>query len=476
MVLHLRVRRLRRNLALVLLSMSTAAVGEITKERAKSTNDDPWRHHDFVRRMQHLEQTQQIPSQHELVQEQLRRSARLLTPELAKELQLETKHDRGLYSSYYNNDYSSSEYQDYDTYDGGYSRTNDLTSYALKYIGCTNIHTWDDNRVAAGLTPMKIERFVVLRLCESDSCSAYNKYGCNAQYGEYVMPMEDYLSVMSTYHLQQFNRYCQTCSECMTFDLSTFLKATGPTPSPATSTDDTSYATNDDGSYGNDDNGRLLSYNYEGSSYGYNRNSYYQQKQLPWYVDEYGVCLFQKVCTGYKRACQNNYHPNATYYQDYFACTQFQLSSSGSIGGYLGPHCRNDGITIGIGIFSDTDCSTYVGDVDEFKQIQKDSSVSDDNELSLFYSTSCISCRASDGYSLIQDAYVNDNMYSTYPLCGAVYDFSAKCNLHMSANSRLVRAAVVFVWILSVVECVSACVCWRLHLVVGAIKTTIATR
>ena len=64
----------------------------------------------------------------------------------------------------------------------------DLTDYALKYVGCQNIHTWSDNRAAGENgeyeSPLSMEKFVVLRLCEREQCSAYNKWGCNYEYAE----------------------------------------------------------------------------------------------------------------------------------------------------------------------------------------------------------------------------------------------------------------------------------------------------
>ena len=393
-------------------------------------------HSDFVGAMEEIKQEKSVLSRRETLQEHLLQASQKLTPELAQRLQID---DRELDNNNDDDSYEK-EYMDYVNYDGGYGDF-DLTKYALKYVGCQNIHTWSDDRVEAGLTPMEMHRFVVLRLCESDTCSAYNKWGCNFNYGEYVIPMEDYLAIMSNYHFQQYNRYCQTCSECVDFDIDDYYGITpSPTPQP-TQTDD--YYNNNNGGrrldnnnddYYGDDN---FNYGYN-SNYGYNKyNSY---KQLPWYVDDYGECKFNTVCQNYKRACKNNYHPNATYYKDYFTCTAFQL---GNQEGYLGPHCRNDGHTIGIGLFEDAYCSSYVGDVADIYQGQS----FDDDELSLFYDHSCISCRASDGYSLIKDAYVNDNQYSTYPLCGALYDTSAKCNIHMDSSSSLVgveRRVVIF--------------------------------
>lgn len=53
----------------------------------------------------------------------------------------------------------------------------DLTEFALKYVGCQNIHQYDDNLAGNGKSPLAMNRFVILRLCPKDECSAYNNDG-----------------------------------------------------------------------------------------------------------------------------------------------------------------------------------------------------------------------------------------------------------------------------------------------------------
>lgn len=142
--------------------------------------------------------------------------------------------------------------------------------------------------------------------------------------------------------------------------------------------------------------------------------------------------MFDNVCSEYKTLCQN-YDENAAMYQDYFACSVFQL---GNQMGYLGPHCRSDGHTIGIGIYSDENCNSYVGDVADLEQYTAKSF--DDSELSPFYENACVSCKSSESYVLRKDGnYANGQEY-TYPLCGAAYANSAKCNQHLDSSSDLV--------------------------------------
>lgn len=100
-----------------------------------------------------------------------------------------------------------------------------FTQYALKYIGCQNVKSWSDSNAESDSTsPFAMQSLVVLRMCPSTTCSAYNTDGCLNNYGEYLLPMLTYVTIMQEYHLQSLEKYCSTCSECMSYH--------APTPAP----------------------------------------------------------------------------------------------------------------------------------------------------------------------------------------------------------------------------------------------------
>ena len=94
----------------------------------------------------------------------------------------------------------------------------DLENYALKYTGCQNIMTWSDNKAQdeGSDTVFAMKRFVVFRMCPANHCSSYNSHGCNSDYGEYMITMEDYLALMAQYHYARYAEYCSTCAKCFT--------------------------------------------------------------------------------------------------------------------------------------------------------------------------------------------------------------------------------------------------------------------
>ena len=91
-----------------------------------------------------------------------------------------------------------------------------VQDYSVKYTGCSAIKTYSDEEAKDGQDVLESKRFVVFRLCPSDSCNQYSTEGCSEDYGEYVLEMGDYLEAMTTYQeekVQNFCAYCEWCAE-----------------------------------------------------------------------------------------------------------------------------------------------------------------------------------------------------------------------------------------------------------------------
>uniref|UniRef100_A0A7S1GIQ8 Uncharacterized protein n=1 Tax=Cyclophora tenuis TaxID=216820 RepID=A0A7S1GIQ8_CYCTE len=265
-----------------------------------------------------------------------------------------------------------------------WNATLDLREYALKYVGCQNVKSFSDDLAQDedSATVLGMNRFVMFRFCRADICSNYNKYGCQYDFGEYVIEMEYYLEAMATYHYDRYAEYCATCLECMT----------------PTADDDTLVFNN----YTDD----LV---VEANVTNGNETVWSAQRD----------CLYYEACYNYKEACQP-YMSKATQYEDFFTCSEFEV---GNNVGYLGPHCAKDGKTIQIGIFEDQNCEAYIGDVVDLEQFT--GMTFDDYGLSFYDSGDCISCISGDEYDLYTDDAAGQ---SVYELCEFLYDASGKCN------------------------------------------------
>ena len=109
----------------------------------------------------------------------------------------------------------------------------DVADYSLKYAGCSAVATWSDelaennagnaNNGGNGYyggewqssTVVSTPKFVVFRLCPTDSCSDDRTFGCSNDYGEYIIDMADYLQYLKEYKEEQLQRYCEYCEECV---------------------------------------------------------------------------------------------------------------------------------------------------------------------------------------------------------------------------------------------------------------------
>ena len=104
----------------------------------------------------------------------------------------------------------------------------DVADFSLKYAGCSAVATWSDELAennAGGngyyggewqsSTVVSTPKFVVFRLCPTDSCSDDRTFGCSNDYGEYLIDMADYLMYLKEYKEEQLQQYCEYCAECV---------------------------------------------------------------------------------------------------------------------------------------------------------------------------------------------------------------------------------------------------------------------
>lgn len=218
----------------------------------------------------------------------------------------------------------------------------DLTQFAMKYVGCQNVKSFSDDLAedSDSDTVLGYNRFVVFRLCPASKCSAYNKYGCQDSFGEYIIEMEMYLEIMSQYHHQKYLEYCATCITCM---------------NPPN--DDTLYT---------------------------EYNSTTNETIYTWTAA--GDCQYYNACQNYKQACKD-YDANTddSLYSQILGCSEYVTGNSV---GYRGPHCGSNGKSITMGLFTDNECTKYIGN-------EADSGISsgsDDSLLQFFYNPTCVSC------------------------------------------------------------------------------------
>jgi len=90
----------------------------------------------------------------------------------------------------------------------------DLTGYSIvfekcQYVKFYNVGEDDGGNDQDGGDVMSTNKFVIFKLCNSDSCSS----GCNYDYGEYVVDMDTYVAALTAMKEESIENMCDQCQE-----------------------------------------------------------------------------------------------------------------------------------------------------------------------------------------------------------------------------------------------------------------------
>jgi len=336
--------------------------------------------------------------------------------------------------------------------DGAGSRaTIDLSDYSFRYARCQTLTMWNDEAAAQGddgynygvrQSVTTAEDFVVFRFCPTESCvdgSSYgnngNPYGCTSGYGEYMLPLVDYLEERFNY-LE--NKRLQHCSKCVDAGCPDY--SNGANYNYDAVDDNINYQGQDNSYYyNNDDQGGQTTYykysNANSNSYNGQYNNYYNHRRLSNYTDD-DADPCEEACPDYNQTCGSEFY----YNQDFSPATYFECSAiygynnqGQEIMLYVGAHCAsrsgyytNDN-DIAIGLFSDQYCTQFVGDKIDIATFTN--MPFENDMLKRYYSESCESCLAADleYYDIDDDG--DDGRISRS--CAYLYGISAKCHKYM---------------------------------------------
>jgi hypothetical protein len=117
-------------------------------------------------------------------------------------------------------DYSSTinweDYQGMQNGDVGFGMTN----YDFMYTGCSNVAlgSQDGQR--------QFMRYATFRLCPASTCSDNTFRGCNQNYGEYVVRMDEFLAAMVGFNDERMTGFCEYCQECADIEAFNLFLAT----------------------------------------------------------------------------------------------------------------------------------------------------------------------------------------------------------------------------------------------------------
>lgn len=273
--------------------------------------------------------------------------------------------------------------------------------YSLSYLRCAEVKQFDDELAATedSTSVFSTKHFAIFRFCPAKTCdlvpveedpAAYqssnnNKNanynaamygqtaananmvnqepvwgaageGCQSNYGEYMIELEDYLQIMADYRAERFEVYCEYCEACTYLVYTQWIK----------------FTTNQGSDY---------QYNYSYNNKNKKNRDLYditQYEEWKRELEEYeewkqeleearklgnnafnplSYCPEYNTCKYYADLCNAGIDDTL---EDYFECTQVERASNGQVA-YIGPHCSQDGVTVTLGVYSDEYCNDYIG-------------------------------------------------------------------------------------------------------------------
>ena len=300
----------------------------------------------------------------------------------------------------------------------------DPSNYSLKYTACSAIAEINENADENTESITITRRFVVFRLCPTDTCGSYQSLGddmdtstasfasnvddaaanfdgnlgsnylgsngCGDSYGEYLIPLEAYVEEYATYKEELSEVYCQYCAQCLYFE-----------------------------QYFYNNNRHLKTDGKKDRDLG--ADDYYEMDDdaaaAAEYADQNGeekhACKYYNACETYLDVCdaeggnadddggqQNQEAQEEDTYAEFLGCVNWGGGGNDNYGNayyydglYIGPQCAEDGYTIEFGVFSDEYCSTPV----QGTSVSKITGIEDfgADYLSSFHDDECITCRES---------------------------------------------------------------------------------
>ena len=247
--------------------------------------------------------------------------------------------------------------------DDDYDYTNtyfDLSKFSVKFHSCSSLSSFDfdkfqheDDTKDDETFPYTTTQVVNYRLCPTDTCQDDTWKGCKNVYGNYVITLEDYFEAQEDYEQdleEAFEARCEYCEECEYF----YKKYNEQCEHYDTCSDYDAQSCK----------------NYKNQSKNKNEVDYSK------YLECKKVDIKEDKDSKSKKEEQDN---DNDYEED-------EWVKSGRV--YLKVYC--DG-SLKVGIFSDDQCSQYIGDQVSIKELT-DLPIYEDDLKSEFKKQGCVSC------------------------------------------------------------------------------------
>jgi len=267
----------------------------------------------------------------------------------------------------------------------------DMGDYSLKYAGCQSVLTWSDEQAEDedADTVFVPKRFVIFRLCPSDKCNKYSITGCQSDYGQYLIQLDDYIATVSEYYEAKYQSYCAYCQPC--------------------------YANGQ----AQDDDARMLNDAADDDAAAAGDDAVEEGDDAV--EEEEDVCDEERCSDSFEKCYYDDDNVRIDV-REFLGCVAVEDANGDEY--YLSPYCQSDGFSVTLGVFSDDACMNYVGDdISVYDILGFDI---DAAGFSGYFPRECTSCMESDNYYADDDANAENG--NIYQMCEDLYYDAGKCN------------------------------------------------
>lgn len=293
-------------------------------------------------------------------------------------------------------------YRDY----GGYGQEFDLSQYSMKYHSCTSLASYsgdaDGGNGGGGEdgTVFSSDNYAVFRACPSETCRDNSWSGCRYNYAEFLIPLYDYMEAQENNLKSEMEYYCGYCEECTFYE----------------------YYFGGECVYHDDCDGyEDVCVDEEGDE---EMEQFFQCQAVPMSSFSHSNNWMDKYKWWKNNKNEEEEEENDDK-NDYYQDDDEYL--------YIGLHCT--GKKMQFGIFTDEECSNYIGN--QFDMANATGLDIDDDDLKDYYTPTCSTCSPKEddyaryNYKYYGGQYNEEEYQEVCEYCETLYDESAKCLSHL---------------------------------------------
>jgi hypothetical protein len=281
-----------------------------------------------------------------------------------------------------------------------------ITGYSLKFQGCHSVKQWNGDADEDEDVKISTKRLVRFRLCPSDTCSASKAAGCSADYGDYIIDMDTFMSSYFEGRADEIEYNCQwqLLNKCDCQD------------------------SDDKGDDFNADYCEYDCFNDAGMSECIDRNPYQEEDEANVFeLEEYMECKEIEPANNDERRRR-------------------KLEEEEEVKYYVGPYCSSQGGSIKLGMFTDDSCTEFASSDIDFKTLMGfDLPYSGENANLI--DMECIGCiekqdPEEEWNNANGDDQNNNNQNgdeqdadNVIEMCETIYTYAGKCEANLPIDS-----------------------------------------